>query len=60
MWNKDHAQYNMMVEEKDIEAGFCGAICKLRILLLFGNNKHNKNTIISCEGYFWPNGLEII
>lgn len=44
-------------EEKDIEAGFCGAFASSESFT-FWHNKHNKNTIISCEGYFGQMGLK--
>lgn len=44
-------------KEKDIEAGFCGAFASSESFT-FWHNKHNKNTIISCEGYFGQMGLK--
>ncbi len=44
-------------KEKDIEAGFCGVFASSESFT-FWHNKHNKNTIISCEGYFGQMGLK--
>ena len=43
--------------EKVIEAGFCGAFASSESFT-FWHKKHNKNTIISCEGYFGQMGLK--
>jgi len=42
--------------ETDIEAGFCGVFASSEYFT-FLHKKHNKNTIISCEGYFGKMGL---
>ena len=43
--------------EKVIEAGYCGVFASSESFT-FWHKKHNKNTIISCEGYFGQMGLK--